>query len=62
MLSISAVTAGVSVLWGIFFYTDKKEITFSTYTVYKEIQKGLVAKSCMTHILLNFCAFPHIMY
>jgi hypothetical protein len=33
MLSISAVTADVSALWGIFFYTDKKEITFSTYTV-----------------------------
>jgi hypothetical protein len=45
MLSISAVTAYVSVLWAIFFYTDKKEITFSTYTVYKEIQKGSVAKS-----------------
>ncbi len=46
--------------WG--YFSDKNE---KNVLIYKEIQKGAVAKSYMTngqrppHILLNICAFPH---
>jgi hypothetical protein len=43
-------------------HTDKKENKI--FLIYKEIQKGAVAKSYMTNgllILLNVCAFPHIL-
>jgi hypothetical protein len=42
-------------------YTDKKEKKI--FLIYKEIQKGSVAKSINwqpLHIWLNICAFPHI--
>jgi len=45
-------------------YTDKKENKI--FLIYKEIQKGSVAKSYMTitassYIWLNICALPHIL-
>ena len=42
-------------------YTDIKENQICL--IYKEIQKGAVAKSYMTNGLLmgNICAFPHIL-
>jgi hypothetical protein len=44
-------------------FPDKKENQI--FLIYKEIQNGAVAKSCMTSGLLiciwgNICAFPHI--
>jgi hypothetical protein len=41
-------------------YTDKKENKI--FLIYKEMQKGAVAKSSRpSHIWLDVCVFPHIL-
>jgi hypothetical protein len=66
---IRRTAANTFLNFGLFFggmavCTDKKENKI--FLIYKDIQKGAVAKSYMTnglliHIWLNICAFPYIL-